>query len=220
MKNKTFIIIPAYNEEERLGGVLEKIKKHCSNIIVIDDGSSDNTFKIAKKHKTIALRHRVNLGKGAALKTGCEAALSLGAQTLVFMDADGQHQPKDIPRFLRGIEKGYDLIFGLRRLSRAMPFSMLLGNKIFSTAISYFYNFQITDTQCGFRIFRSRVYPQIVWQAQGYDAETEIIAQALKNDLRCGAIFIDTVYHDRYKGTTVIDGIRVLSKIIGGRLVK
>lgn len=218
MKNKTFVIIPAYNEAERMGRVIAETKKYCPHIIVVDDGSQDKTFQIAQKQKVVVLRHKVNLGKGAALKTGSEAALNLGAQILVFLDADGQHKPEDIPRFIRGLEKGYDLVFGIRKLKRPMPCSMLLGNKLFSILIHYLYDFKLPDTQCGFRAFWAAVYPQIAWQALGYEVETEIIVRALQSHLKCGIIFIDTVYYDQYKGTTIIDGLKVLAKIIGLKL--
>jgi len=219
MQNKTFVVIPAYNEEKRIVKVLKEVKRYCPNIIVVDDGSEDNTFKRAREEGgVLVLRHKVNLGKGAALTTGCEAALFSDARVIVLMDADGQHKPSDLPILLKGIEeKKYDIVFGLRRLNRKMPFSMLFGNKLFSTAIEYLYNFKLTDTQCGFRAFKSLVYPKIRWQSQGYDVETEIIINALKNHLRCGAFYIDTIYHDKYKGTTMLDGLRIMGKIIGGR---
>jgi len=219
MQNKTFVVIPAYNEGKRIDKILRETRKYCPNIIVVDDGSEDNTFRQAKREGgVLVLRHKVNLGKGAALTTGCEAALFLDARTMILMDADGQHQPSDLPRLAQGVERGdYDIVFGLRRLSRKMPFSMLAGNKFFSKAIEYLYNFKLTDTQCGFRAFDARVYPKIHWHSRGYDVETEIIINALKNHLKCGAFYIDTVYHDKYKGTTVLDGLRILIKIIGRR---
>lgn len=218
MRDEIFVIIPAYNEAARIGAVLEGVKKYCRNIIVVDDGSDDETSEVAKRHKVIALRHRVNLGKGAALKTGAEAALKLGARILVFMDADGQHQAEDIPHFIQGIKKGYDLVIGMRHLNRRMPFSMRVGNKIFSKLIYYFYNFNLPDTQCGFRALRALVYPKIQWMAQGYEVETEMLLSALRKKLRCAAIPIQAIYYDSYKGTTIIDGFKVLAKIIEKRI--
>ncbi|TSC51777.1 MAG: glycosyl transferase family 2 [Parcubacteria group bacterium LiPW_72] len=218
MRDEIFIIIPAYNEAARIGAVLEGVKKYCRNIIVVDDGSDDQTSEVAKRYKVIALRHKVNLGKGAALKTGYEAALKLGAKILVFMDADGQHQAEDIPRLVQGIKEGYDLVIGMRRLNQRMPLSMRVGNKIFSKLIHCFYNFNLPDTQCGFRAFRASVYPGIQWMAQGYEVETEMLLSALRGKLRCAAIPIQAIYYDSYKGTTVIDGFKILAKIIERRI--
>ena len=215
MRNKTFLIIPAYNEAERIGAVLEKAKQYCKDIIVIDDGSSDQTFAIAKKSGAISLRHKINLGKGASLATGCEVALILGAEILVFMDADLQHNPEDIPRLVAAIQnQGYDLVCGGRKMNKKMPLSMRLGNFIFSRAIRYFYNFKLSDTQCGFRALRAKKYLQIKWQAQGYGVETEMLLNAWQKKLRCASLSVQTIYHDRYKGTTIIDGFKILAKII------
>ncbi len=220
MGNKIFVVIPAFNEQRHIQSVVLETSQYCSEIIVVDDGSGDQTSQLARQGGARVLRHRVNLGKGSALKTGCAAALQLGAEIVVLMDADAQHQPRDIPQLVQGVQHGnYDIVFGMRRLNRAMPFSMLAGNKIFSLAIKYLYNFQLTDTQCGFRAFRVGVYPKILWEAQAYDVETEMILNALCHHLRCGGLYIDTIYHDKYKGTTVLDGLRVLGRIISKRFL-
>ncbi|RLC30852.1 glycosyltransferase family 2 protein, partial [Candidatus Woesebacteria bacterium] len=91
---KIFIVIPAYQEEERIGNVIRDVTKTKFPIVVVDDGSKDNTFKIASKYRVTALRHKVNLGKGAAMKTGAEVAFKMGADAIVFMDSDGQHKAK------------------------------------------------------------------------------------------------------------------------------
>ncbi|MDP2918500.1 MAG: glycosyltransferase family 2 protein [bacterium] len=219
MQNKIFLIIPAYNEAERIGAVLEKAKQYCKNIIVIDDGSCDQTFSAAAAGGVLVLQHKINLGKGASLATGCEAALILGAEILVFMDADLQHNPEDIPRLVAAIQnQGYDLVCGDRKMNKKMPLSMRLGNIIFSRAIRYFYNFKLSDTQCGFRALRAEKYPQIKWQAQGYGVETEMLINAWQKKLRCASLSIQTIYYDRYKGTTIIDGFKILAKIIEKRI--
>lgn len=218
MPRDIFVVIPARNEAIHIGAVLKETRRFCRNIIVVDDGSQDQTFQVARQHKATVLRHPINLGKGGALKTGCEASLQSGAKIIVLMDSDGQHRAEDIPRLIHGIKQDkYDIIFGMRRLNRSMPFSMLAGNKLFSLAIAYLYNFKLTDTQCGMRAFCASAYPKIIWKSSAYDVETEMILNALKNHLRCGAIYIDTIYHDKYKGTTILDGIQVMGKIIGKR---
>ena len=108
---KIFIIIAAYNEQKNLGAVIDETKKFCKNIIVVDDGSKDKTYEIAKNKGIIALKHIINLGKGAAVKTGADYALKHGAEAIILVDADGQHEPKEIPRFLNSL-KGKDIVFG------------------------------------------------------------------------------------------------------------
>ena len=98
MKNKSvWVIIPAYNESSYIEGVIKKTKKYVKNILVVDDGSEDNTKEIAEKSKSIVLRHLVNLGKGAALKTGCDYAVKKRADIIIAIDADAQHNPNKIP---------------------------------------------------------------------------------------------------------------------------
>ena len=98
-----FIIIPAYNEQELVGKVINGAKEYSDNIIVVDDGSKDNTYENAKSLGVIVLKHSVNLGKGAALKTGCEYAFQNGADKVIVVDADTQHDPKEIPKFLEAM---------------------------------------------------------------------------------------------------------------------
>src|SRR3990172_1702337 len=107
---KISIVIPAYNEEKRIGPVLSEIEKMGLEVFVVDDGSSDNTSKISEKYTKNVLRHKINLGKGAALKTGCEAAFDLGADAVVVMDSDGQHKASDLPKFIKTL-KEYKIFF-------------------------------------------------------------------------------------------------------------
>ena len=128
-KSKSWIVIPAYNEARNISKVIDNTRKFAHQIILVDDGSKDKTYeKVNKKKGVTALKHIVNLGKGAALKTGCDYAVLQGAQRIVVLDADGQHDPKEIPKFLRQLDK-HDIVFGYRKLNKKMPFLMKLGNR-------------------------------------------------------------------------------------------
>jgi len=104
-------------------------------------------------------------------------------------------------------------------MNKKMPLSMRLGNAVFSWAIRYFYGLNLADTQCGFRALRLATYRAIKWQAQGYGVETEMLLNAWQAKLRCAAIPVQTIYHDRYKGTTIVDGFKILAKIIEKKFV-
>ena len=117
MDNKVWVVIAAYNEAKHISKVIKDTKKFCENIIVVDDGSKDHTYVLAKESKAYALKHIVNMGKGAAIKTGCDFALRQGAEILILVDADGQHEPKEIPNFLNAI-KDKDIVFGYRKFSQ------------------------------------------------------------------------------------------------------
>ena len=210
---KYFIIIPAYNEASRIGEVIRGVKKFTKNIIVVDDGSTDKTGEVAKKEKAVVLRHRINLGKGAAMKTGVETAFSLGAQGVILMDADGQHDPKHIPDFLAKLDEDYDIVFGSRNLSFGVPLVRFLGNKFGSVLISLIFGIYRSDMLCGFMAFTKKTYPKIKWDSSRYGVETEIVARTGKNKLKYTEIPIETIYIDKYKGVTILDAIGILFNI-------
>lgn len=214
-----FAIIPAHNEEKNLAKVLENTKQFADNIIVVDDGSTDGTFEQAKKSGVIILRHKVNLGKGAALKTGCDYAFKQGAEKIVVLDADGQHDPQHIPVFLSALED-HDIVFGYRKVPDTMPPVLRFGNQVINQALSTLHGIRINDTQCGYRAFTSSAYRQIRWEASDYYVETEMTIRAGRKKLKYASIPIETIYADKYKGTTVLDGVMIVAKMMGWRLLR
>ena len=214
---KNFIVIAAYNEENNISKVLTELKKEHKNIIVVDDGSGDNTFSIAKKSGAKVLKHIVNIGKGAAMKTGCDYAVKLGAEILVLMDADGQHEPKEVKKFLKAI-KGKDIVFGYRQFSKKMPFILRFGNSFINKITSLLFGLKIKDTQGGFRALTSNTYKKIRWDSTDYAMESEMIANAGKKRLKYKEIPIKTIYSNKYKGTTILDGIKIVIKTFMWRI--
>lgn len=211
------VVIPAYNEERHIRQVIAGTRKHADHIIVVDDGSRDHTREEAHTAGALVLHHRVNLGKGAALKTGCDYALQLGAQRMVVLDADGQHDPQLIPRFLQLLGT-HDIVFSRRKASASMPAVLRWGNAFISAATTLLYNIHLQDTQCGYRAFTAEAYQQVRWNATDYFMETEMIINTGKKRLRAAEIPIETIYNDRYKGTTVVDGVKIVLKLLGWRL--
>ncbi|MFH1181324.1 MAG: glycosyltransferase family 2 protein [Candidatus Woesearchaeota archaeon] len=218
---KAFAIIPAYNEERHLAGVIDRTLKELpkERIIVVDDGSRDLTSEMAEKKNVTVLKHVVNLGKGAALKTGCDYAIRKGADAIVAMDSDGQHKPEDIPRLLEAL-KGRDIVFTYREFGKTMPFVKKTGNRFIQAVSSLFFGIRIRDTQCGFRAFTKDAYQKIRWEVSDYSVESEMIARTGKNRLRFAQIPIETTYHDKYKGVTVIDGIRIFMNMLWWKIAK
>lgn len=214
-----FIVIPAYNEEKNITKVINKTKEFIQNIIVVDDGSKDHTSEQAKSCGVIVLKHKINLGKGAALKTGCDYAIQQGAERIIAMDSDGQHDPKEIPEFLAALENR-DIVFGYRKRTQAMPFILKFGNGFINSTLQILYHIKIKDSQSGYRAFTAPAYQKIRWEASDYYLETEMITKASKHRLRYTQIPIETIYADRYKGTTVLDGVKIILKIVTARLLK
>jgi len=216
---KTVVIIPAYNEGKMIKNVLKNVLNLNilpENIVIIDDCSQDNTYEVASNINPLIhiLRHEINLGKGGALKTGCEAALKLGADIIVCMDADDQHNPADISRLIEKISEDNDIVFGSRIIDKDMPLTKFIGNKFLSSIICTFFKILIHDTQSGFRAFTASAYRKIKWESTDYAVETEMIVKTAENNLKFTEIGIATVYHDDYKGTTPINGLQILFKIL------
>ena len=215
------MIIPAFNEEKRIGKVLEQLRKFKLPVVVVDDGSRDRTFEVAQKHKVKVLRHRVNLGKGAALKTGCETAIKSGAKAFVFMDADGQHRASDLPRFVKEISSGsYDIVFGSRNLNFGVPLDRFLGNKIASVIVNVLFGHYVSDLLCGLKALTLDAYRKISWESAGYGVEAEIAAKTAKLALRFCEIPVETVYYDRFKGVTFLDSINILFDVLRWKFLK
>ena len=215
VNSEIFVIIPAFNEGAGISGLLRSLIKFGLPVIVIDDGSKDKTYKIARKFKVSVLRHKVNLGKGSALKTGCEAALRRGAKALIFMDADGQHSVSDLPFFIEKIKAGkYDVVFCSRNLNFGVPLDRFLGNKIASVVVNVFIGRYISDILCGYRAMTTQAYRKINWESVGYGVETEIVVKTASLGLRYCEIPVKTLYYDRFKGVTFLDSLNILGDIL------
>src|SRR5579864_4227332 len=160
---KMFIVIPVYNESEVIIGIVKQIiKQGYRNLIVIDDGSTDDTYKKLKKEKIVLLRHVVNRGKGAAIKTGIEAAKILNADIIVTFDGDGQHNSKDINKLYKKIQLGYDVVLGYREfIKEKMPRLKILANTIANLFIWIFYGIWVRDSQSGFRVYTKKAFNSI-----------------------------------------------------------
>jgi glycosyltransferase involved in cell wall biosynthesis len=208
-----YVVVPAFNEQSRIEQVLIALKKITPNIIVVNDGSSDSTSLVANKNKVLTLDHKINMGKGAAMKTGAEAAFKMGADYVIFLDADGQHDPKDLPKFIKKINDGFDIVFGSRNLSYGVPLIRFLGNKVGAFIISSFFGIYRRDLLCGFMAMTKEAYRKIIWDSLRYGVETEIVAKTGKNRLKYGEIPIETIYIDKYKGVTILDAIGILFNI-------
>jgi len=217
--NDVWVVVPACNEEQHISLVLSDIKKYTNNIILVDDGSKDNTVKLAENLGVIVLKHMFNLGKGAALKTGCDFALKKKANKIIVIDSDGQHKPENIPDFLKALETN-DIVFSYRTQRDVMPLVLRFGNWVINTVSYLLFGLKLKDTQCGYRGFTSNAYKIVKWEAVDYFMESEMVAKAGRAKLKYVQIPIDTIYSNKYKGTTVLDGMRIVLNMFIWRLFK
>ena len=223
---KIAVIIPAHNEAKHISSVLSKIPTTLYGAtvetFVVDDGSKDNTHQVARSFPHVrVVRHRTNLGKGAAAKTGCDAACRLGADIIVLMDADGQHRPEDIEKLVKPllVETKPILVIGAREIGGCMPMTMQIGNKLLTAATNLLFGVQTKDSQSGFRAFRASHYASLRWLSPNYAMEAEMLILAAQHKLTCVDVHIPTIYLDNYKGTTVLDGVRVLQTLLKWKIL-
>ena len=192
---KTYIVIPAYNESEVIGLVLDELhKQNYRNIIVVDDGSTDSTDLKAKEKDVVVLRHMLNRGKGAAVKTGIEAAKILQADQIVTFDADGQHEPQDIKEALKLLEK-FDVVLGKRNFQeKHIPFFKKIGNFFGNLVTWLIHGLWVSDSQSGMRAYSKKAISLMETLADRYDYDSEIMREIVRNKLS----YTEMPIHVRY----------------------
>lgn len=224
------IVIPAYNEATAIGKVVDDIKKtfqksqYLAEVVVVNDGSKDDTSKVAKQHGATVVDHILNSGAGGATATGLRYAEINGFEIAATMDADGQHAPKDV---LRGIKKlsanGLDLLIGSRLIdSKGMSRVKILGNQGLSLITRVLFGIKTTDSQSGLRIFSKNALQQLRWKTSGYEFCSEMLWRAQQADLIIAEYPITVIYTDysRSKGQSNWNGINIVKSLLKRRLVE
>ena len=195
---KITMILPAFNQETSIGSLVLLSRLYVNNVIVIDDGSSDRTTEIAKKAGAEVVVHKANMGKGGALKTGFKAAVEMGADVIVTMDSDGQHNPGDIPKLIAPIIEGdADIVNGSRYLNglgKNTPIYRRVGQTVLDKVTNISSGVKITDSQSGFRAFAASTIDSFRFDAQGMGIESEMLADAGKAHLRIKEVEIGVRY--------------------------
>ncbi len=187
---KVVAVIPAFREATRIGDTIRGVFSYVDTVLVVDDGSGDGTAERAVEAGALVLRHGINRGQGAALKTGTEGALQLGADVIVHIDADGQHDPSFIPGTLAPIREGRaEVVFGSRFLgekSEGMPFArrMLLGAARTFNAMAVGVPRTVTDPQSGFRAMTGNAARKIDFRQDRMAHCSEILRLVTRSDLR------------------------------------
>jgi glycosyltransferase involved in cell wall biosynthesis len=213
------VILPAYNEEGTIAGVVDGCQSALPNgdVLVIDDGSRDATAARAEAAGARVLRIEPNRGKGNALRVGIERA---DREVLVFLDADGQDDPGEIPALLAALDAGADLVVGSRFLGHFDPGAISTINRWGTLAlngvVNVLFGVHLTDTQAGFRAVRRSLLERLTLQAQHYDIETDLLLQAVKVGGRVVEIPVNRAVrqHGASGLNPFIDGFRILLRIL------
>jgi len=215
MERKVLIVIPAYNEEDNIGLLLKRILKlfPLNDVLVVDDGSTDNTYSIAKDSGANLISQPSNFGKGMALKKGFEFAIKNGYQAVITMDADLQHNPSEIPKFLVAFKEEVDLIIGTRHPSlNEMPLVRFLVNHTTSLVASLLSGIRVRDSQSGYRLLSTDLLSNINIETYRFQTETEIIIKAARLGYGVKEIPVETLYlkETRSHINPIIDTIRFI----------
>ena len=194
MRNTSILaLIPAWNEEAHIAPVVETTRNHLG-VLVVDDGSNDETLVLAAAAGATVVCHDKNLGKGRALVTGFNWAMERGYDAVLSLDADGQHDPNEIPKFLKAYrEDAGDLIIGQRNF-RQMPFPNRYANLIGTWLLTLALKHRIYDNQCGYRLHTRKLLESLDLISSGFELEVEVVVRAVCKGFQIGWVPIRTIY--------------------------
>lgn len=214
-------LIPAYFEERHIRDVARRVKAQLDLVLVVDDGSTDSTAEEAADADVEVIRHEVNQGKGAAIKTGLKALSSRpNVKYIIVLDGDGQHLPEEIPAFIDEANRSASGMIVGNRMSdvQTMPIVRRLTNWFMSWTISRSCKQRIPDTQCGFRMFKVELAPALFVESNHYDYETEMLMIASREGYKITSVPVSTIYGDEIsKIHPVRDTLRFFSLMARSR---
>ncbi len=224
LKMRYVTIIPAYNEEEAIERVVGSALKYC-DVLVVDDGSEDNTYNLAKAAGAELVKHEKNMGKGAAIKSGLKEALKNDYEVLILLDGDGQHDPDCIPSFIATMDDS-ELVIGSRFKKgnpENMPIWRKLSNKITTNLIKFVTGYGLTDSQSGFRAMSQNAAGLFIdIKYDDYVYESEMLYKAAKHKLKVSEAPIPCTYGNEKSYVTKVHALKYVLFIIGllGRRLK
>lgn len=193
---KVCVVIPAFNEGKTIGKLVRRLLSCADGVVVVDDGSTDDTSGQAEDAGAVVLKHDKNSGKGASLRTGFDYALRAGCEQIITIDADGQHDWREVPLFVSEAERsGADIVLGTRMGSReGMPFIRMATNVVTSLIVSILSRQKITDSQTGYRLMKREVLEKVDLVTSNYETESEILIKASRKGFKVSEVPIRTIY--------------------------
>lgn len=225
---KVVAVIPAYNEAPRIEGSIRGVLPYVDAVVVVDDGSRDGTGDVARRLGVIVLRHQVNRGQGAGLRTGTEAAFLMGADAVIHTDADGQFDPTCVPHVLQPLRDGQvDVVFGSRFLGeqpKGIPLArraLLRGARTFNSLLMGIPR-RVTDPQGGMRAFTRDAASKITFNQDGFAHCSEILRVVTRSSLRWTEVPVRVAYSEETlaKGQRNLDALHIVWKLFLGMFAK
>lgn len=210
-------VIPAYNEARYIASTVLKLRRYPITVLVVDDGSQDDTADLALAAGARVIRQLANNGKAAALQVGLKAAQALNPDVVVVIDADGQHIPEELPRLVQPIlTKQVDIVIGSRYLgdASAVPRHRVLGHRFFNWLTGMASGQPATDSQSGFRAFSLNALPYLEFQTRGFGVESEMQFIAHQYNLRLYEVPITVRYPDPPRRSVWAHGLGVLNGLL------
>jgi len=208
--------IAAYNEASYVGSIVLQTRQYVDEVIVVDDGSTDNTAKVAKLAGATVIRHDENRGKGAAIQSILAEAKKRNPDVLVLLDADSQHNPNEIPTIIKPVSQGFDLVIGSREAqNNKTPRYRRIGRKVLLRSARLASKANISDSESGFRALSPKAINDLDLKAKGFAIESEMITRAADKNFRITEVPISNIYtKDGSTLNPIRHGIDVLSRII------
>ena len=215
-KIKILAGIPAYNEAGYIGSVVLQTRQYVNEVLVVDDGSSDNTARIAELAGATVIRHHENKGYGAAIQSILAEANKRNPDVLILLDADSQHNPNEIPILIKPISEGFDLVIGSREAQKdKTPAYRRIGQKILLRSTRFASKTNISDSECGFRAFSKRAISELELKESGMAISAETVARATDKNLKITEVPISNIYTaDGSTLNPVKHGLGVLGRIM------
>jgi len=213
---KIIVATPAYNEEKYIGSIVLQARQYADEVLVVDDGSTDRTAKIARLSGATVVRHDKNEGYGVAIQSILAQAKERAADVLVILDADAQHNPDEIPVLTRAITDGFDVVIGSRKLHRgSIPLYRRLGQKVLSSLTNFLSGTKLSDTESGFRAYSRRAIEALELTEAGMAVSAETIPAAVAKGLKVTEVPISITYtKDGSTLNPVRHGLGVLHRIM------
>lgn len=204
--------MPAFNEEKNIQLVIKEAKKYLpkAKIVVVDDGSTDKTYKLAKREKVKVLRHEVNKGKGEAIKTGFKYFLKTSVDFIVIADTDRQYLLRDAPKLLEPLKnKKADFVMGYRNF-KEIPLRHKLGNLVWRSFFNFLFKTNFKDTNCGYVALKRDVMEKVKVHG-GYIIESAFLSECLRNNFKIAQVPVKVVYR---KKSGILRGIRMVLGVL------